>query len=78
MIQFTIFKKKKNGFICWFEKRNELIEEMMLRKVVRKIVEEAKKEEKKQETLEENYLRDIIKKVILMLQHLEQTLLLEL
>ena len=33
MIQFTIFKKKKNGFICWFEKRNELIEEV--KKVLR-------------------------------------------
>ena len=46
--------------------RNELIEEMMLRKVIRRIVEKAKREQKEQEVLEENQLRKLIQKVILL------------
>ena len=46
--------------------RNELIEEMMLRKLIRKIVENAKKEQREQEILEEKYLRKIVRKVILL------------
>ena len=46
--------------------RNELIEEMMLRKVIRKIVEKARKEQKGQDLLEEKYLRKLIQKVILL------------
>ena len=46
--------------------RNELIEEMMLRKLIRKIVENAKKEQREQEILEEKYLRKLVRKVILL------------
>ena len=45
--------------------RNELIEEVMLRKVIRKIVEKANKDQKKQDLLEEKYLRKVIRKAIL-------------
>ena len=46
--------------------RNELIEEMMLRKVIRKIVEKSNRDQKEQEVLEENYLRKLIQKAILL------------
>lgn len=46
--------------------RNELIEEMMLRKVIRRIVEKAKREQKQQDVLEEQHLRKLIQKVILL------------
>jgi len=46
--------------------RNELIEEMMLRKVIRRIVEKAKKEQKGQDVLEEKYLRKLVRKAILL------------
>ena len=46
--------------------RNEIIEEMMLRKVIRKIVEKARKEQKEKEVLEEQFLRKVIQKVILL------------
>ena len=46
--------------------RNELIEEMMLRKVIRKIVEKATREQREQEVLEEKYLRKLVRKAILL------------
>jgi len=46
--------------------RNELIEEMMLRKVIRKIIEKTNKEQKGQEILEEKYLRKLVRKVLLL------------
>jgi hypothetical protein len=47
--------------------RNELIEEMMLRKVIRKIIEKLEIESKKiKRILEEKYLRKLVQKVILL------------
>jgi len=46
--------------------RNELIEEMMLRKVIRKIVEKATREQREQEVLEEKYLRKLVRKAVLL------------
>tara|TARA_R110000787_G_scaffold7933_2_gene26744 strand:+ start:1065 stop:1862 length:798 start_codon:yes stop_codon:yes gene_type:complete len=45
--------------------RNELIEEMTLRKVIRKIVEKSNIDQNKQDLLEEKYLRKLIQKAIL-------------
>ena len=46
--------------------RQEIIEEMMLRKVIRKIIENTKAEIKQEELLEEKYLRQLVRKVILL------------
>ena len=45
---------------------DELIEEMMLRKVIRKVINKTKTDIKKEELLEEQYLRKLVRKVILL------------
>ena len=46
--------------------RDELIEEMMLRKVIRKVINKTRSDMKNEEVLEEQYLRKLIQKVILL------------
>ena len=46
--------------------RDELIEEMMLRKVIRKVINKTKTDIKIEELLEEQYLRKLVRKVILL------------
>ena len=46
--------------------RDELIEEMMLRKVIRKVINKTKADIKKEEMLEEKFLRKLVRKVILL------------
>ena len=46
--------------------RDELIEEMMLRKVIRKVINKTKADIKKEEMLEEKFLRKLVRKVSLL------------